>query len=302
MPLPKDANTNGRDTQIQSASDQKPTSRPPGELTPLVTKPHFRQLGNINLNDPALAHLPPHQIYGKAFLTRPPGPYAFVITTSAKSDGTGTPDASRLNGGNTPGPETPPPAVNITAPKALQGVTCKVLNQGFKLYPVHLAPRSVPSPGVEGTKKVVPVIQDGDQAVPRQEPSGTEHTVPVAPPDGNVPGLRTVCVSSYVTPAENLQLKAAAKRLHQRKGELLRRAYFESTVTIIVPEANEEKWQDLARVCANLNQIASKLNLKDKNVDEGDGDVRPILRELGEKVHHLRADLRGNSVNKSVKT
>ena len=262
---------------------EKMNDRLPSDMSP----------GKYNWDDPRLMCLPPEQIHSQWFLSRPAGPIAFVIHSSSYTDGTGKPDAKR-------------PGLAPTAPKigaaGKQGVTCKVLNQGFKLYPVHLAPRYVPSPGVEGTKKVVPVIQDGDQAVPRQEPSGTEHTVPVAPPDGNVPGLRTVCVSSYVTPAENLQLKAAAKRLHQRKGELLRRAYFESTVTIIVPEANEEKWQDLARVCANLNQIASKLNLKDKNVDEGDGDVRPILRELGEKVHHLRADLRGNSVNKSVKT
>ena len=69
-----------------------------------------------------------------------------------------------------------------------------------------------------------------------------------------------------------------------------------------MPEPNEEKWRDLARVCANLNQIAYQLNQKEKNLDESDGDLRPLLKELLDKVQHLRADLRGNSVNKSVKT
>jgi len=262
---------------------EKMNDRLPSDMSP----------GKYNWDDPRLMCLPPEQIHSQWFLTRPAGPIAFVIHSSSYTDGTGKPDAKR-------------PGLAPTAPKigaaGKQGVTYKVLNQGFKLYPVHLAPRSVPSPGVSGTKKVVPVIQGGNNATLHQGAGGTQIRMPATPPAVGNADLRTVCISSYVTPGENLQLTAVSKRLHQRKGEVLRRAYFDNQVTITVPEPNEEKWRDLARVCANLNQIAYQLNQKEKNLDESDGDLRPLLKELLDKVQHLRADLRGNSVNKSVKT
>jgi len=224
--------------------------------------------GVLNLNDPRLLTLPPEKIYSKAFLTKPSGPIAIVIKSPAQTGGTGTPAAMR--------PKVAQNAAKIAAP-GTQGVTKKVFNQGFELFPVNLAPRSLRSPGVD------------DKKVSSEPPPG----------DVNAPVQRTVCISSYVTPSENIALMAAAKRLHQRKGELLRRAYFGHQAPIIVPEVNETKWRELAPLAANLNQITTKMNTNLQNPDRADGDLRPILGELKELVIRLRADLRGDSVKKA---
>ena len=174
------------------------------------------------------------------------------------------PPASRLPAPTSATDFAPASKIDARSLGKEQGVTPDASNASF----VNLAPGSVPSPG---------------------DKNGDVKTSPVADDDSD---LRIRGVTARVTESEYQQLKVAAKRKHQRMGALLRRAYFDGA-EVKVPEPNYQKWEELARALANLNQIAQHLNAG--NVPK---DFRPLLAELKDQVHHLRAALVGQKGSK----
>lgn len=79
---------------------------------------------------------------------------------------------------------------------------------------------------------------------------------------------RTHCVSVRLNRDELSMLNA--KRGPMKQGEWLRCAALDK-LPLVVPEINQEKWRELARAAANLNQISRSLHLcNDINTEELD--------------------------------
>lgn len=98
---------------------------------------------------------------------------------------------------------------------------------------------------------------------------------------------RTHCVSTRVANDELAVLLADAKARHLKLGALLRETYFDPSRPT-VPQVNLAKWQSLEKALGDLQRLAFGLN-----AGQLPGDVRPVLGEVIEGIHHLRADLAG---------
>lgn len=103
---------------------------------------------------------------------------------------------------------------------------------------------------------------------------------------------RTHCVSTRVANDELAVLLADAKARHLKLGTLLRETYFDPSRPT-VPQVNLAKWQSLEKALADLHSLAFTMN-------EGHiaKDFRPVLAEIIEQVHALRADLVGQETAK----
>ncbi len=102
---------------------------------------------------------------------------------------------------------------------------------------------------------------------------------------------RRHCVSVRLSPRElrhirQLATGGARKSLGQTVREIALGA-----VPVYVPEPNHERWAELARALANVNQLAYHLNCG--RIPE---DVRPLLAEVFAAVVALRAELRGEKI------
>lgn len=99
---------------------------------------------------------------------------------------------------------------------------------------------------------------------------------------------RRHAVTCRLTDAERDHVDASRGRV--TRGEFLRRAAL-SAPPHVVPEVNRAAWVELARLSANLNQIARRLN-------EGGAETPAPsqLAELRDCVVRLRADLIGLEV------
>ncbi|HDR9165939.1 plasmid mobilization protein [Burkholderia vietnamiensis] len=93
-----------------------------------------------------------------------------------------------------------------------------------------------------------------------------------------VPDLRSHTVSVRMNEIELARLDTWRSTVSMQRGEYLRAAAFETLPTPI-PELNREAWADLARVGANLNQIAKQLN-EGSRLAEMAGETLTVLREL----------------------
>jgi hypothetical protein len=98
---------------------------------------------------------------------------------------------------------------------------------------------------------------------------------------------RTHCVSMRVNETELAALLADAQARHTKLGALLRASYFDQARPV-VPAVNGEKWQALGQTLADLRALALKLN-----AGQLPGELRPVLGELTEQLHGLRAELAG---------
>ena len=102
--------------------------------------------------------------------------------------------------------------------------------------------------------------------------------------------LRSHCVSLRLSHAEFEKLAIWAVEARKQRGRLAREILFGAQPRHI-PAINHSHWEEHARTLSNLNQIAFHLNAG--RVAE---DFRPILQQLLEEVHSLRAELRGEEV------
>lgn len=93
-----------------------------------------------------------------------------------------------------------------------------------------------------------------------------------------VPDLRSHTVSVRLNEIELARLDKWRATVSMQRGEYLRAAAFETLPTPI-PEINRQAWAELARVGANLNQVAKQLNEGSRLADLA-GDAVEVLREL----------------------
>lgn len=107
--------------------------------------------------------------------------------------------------------------------------------------------------------------------------------------NGAVEALRVHCVSTRVNEAELAKLMADAQAQHVKLGALLRRTYFDASRPS-VPPVNLETWAALGDALEDLNMLAFRLN--EGQLPE---NLRPVLADLGDQIHRLRADLLGQS-------
>ena len=109
--------------------------------------------------------------------------------------------------------------------------------------------------------------------------------------EGNSAGeaRREHCVSTRVSKTELVALGADAKAKHKKLGALLREVYFDASRPS-VPPVNLETWAALGDALEDLNLLAFRLN--EGRLPE---NLRPVLADLGKKIHRLRADLVGQN-------
>jgi Bacterial mobilisation protein (MobC) len=88
---------------------------------------------------------------------------------------------------------------------------------------------------------------------------------------------RRHCVSVRLNRSELLMLNS--KRGPMKQGEWLRCAALDKLPSV-VPEVNQQKWLELARAAANLNQIARALHLFNGISTEEVDQVRKALTEF----------------------
>jgi hypothetical protein len=103
---------------------------------------------------------------------------------------------------------------------------------------------------------------------------------------------RSHCVSVRLSTAELFRVELDSKLNRKRKASVLRDAYLKGSPPI-VPPANVDLWRELSRALSNLNQVAAHLN-----AGKLPEDYRPLLADLAQKVHDLRADLVGQKRRK----
>ena len=71
---------------------------------------------------------------------------------------------------------------------------------------------------------------------------------------------RVHMVSSRLSAAELAMLDERRAAFRMRRGEYLRAAALQRDLPPTIPAINRQQWADLARLAANLNQIAKHLN------------------------------------------
>lgn len=98
--------------------------------------------------------------------------------------------------------------------------------------------------------------------------------------------LRTK-VDCYFSPAERTQLQAKASQVGLGLSAFIREVTLGKPIKVL-PTVNAERWSELARVAANLNQIAHHLNEGRAN-----GVDPSAVAELLEEVQALRRELIG---------
>jgi hypothetical protein len=97
--------------------------------------------------------------------------------------------------------------------------------------------------------------------------------------------IRTHCVSTRLNDTELAALMADAQAQHKKLGALLRQTYFDSTRPT-VPPVNVEKWEALGEVLTVLTGLVGGVN-----AGQLSEDLRPVLGELLQEIHVLRASL-----------
>jgi hypothetical protein len=104
---------------------------------------------------------------------------------------------------------------------------------------------------------------------------------------------RTHCVSVRFSTAELARLTTDMQVQHKKElAAVVRDAYLHGPRSV-VPPVNLDKWRELARAIANLNQIALLLN--SEVIPE---DFRPFLDKLARQIHLFRAELLGQKEGK----
>ncbi len=78
---------------------------------------------------------------------------------------------------------------------------------------------------------------------------------------------RVHMVSSRLSAAELAMLDERRAAFRMRRGEYLRAAALQRDLPPTIPAINREQWAELARLAANLNQIARALNMGDRPHD-----------------------------------
>lgn len=96
---------------------------------------------------------------------------------------------------------------------------------------------------------------------------------------------RSYCVSVRLNASERAQINSWRGKM--QRGEYLRHAAF-NTLPVIVPEINRDAWVEMARVGANLNQLAKAMHL----------GKEPELQELTKLYAEIRMALVGIKVRK----
>jgi hypothetical protein len=141
--------------------------------------------------------------------------------------------------------------------------------------------QGVTSASLQLTLPAAPSGRSGKKGAWKTTPNKPRKTLP--PQD-----KRTHCVSVRLSAAELARLTTDMHAQHKKElAAVLRDAYFIGPRPL-VPAVNVEKWGELARPLANLNQIALHLNAG--HLPE---DFRPLLDKLARQFHVFRADLLG---------
>ena len=106
----------------------------------------------------------------------------------------------------------------------------------------------------------------------------------------NEPGtVRDVTIGVRVSPSEYVALKVKAEALSVTPAQWLRQAALSRRLpSPLVPAINREEYANLARLAANLNQLAKAAN-EGRNVVVNDG----LMQRLTAEVNRLRLSLLG---------
>lgn len=129
-----------------------------------------------------------------------------------------------------------------------------------------------------------------------QEPKPEADGPPAPPKRGrggrpkNEPGtVRDVTIGVRVSPSEYVALKVKAEALSVTPAQWLRQAALSRRLpSPPVPAINREEYANLARLAANLNQLAKAAN-EGRNVVVNDG----LMERLTAEVNRLRLGLLG---------
>lgn len=105
------------------------------------------------------------------------------------------------------------------------------------------------------------------------------------------PFTREVTISTRVTINDSVEIVRMAKEAGVSKSEFVRQAALTGKVVppSVVPEINQEHWLALARMGANLNQLAVHLN--------SGGIVDDSVRELLDEIRQLLAEVRATLID-----
>ncbi len=95
----------------------------------------------------------------------------------------------------------------------------------------------------------------------------------------------------YLDPQEEMRIAASASAAGLAIGRFIRRSALGQRVHAVPSIENLSAWRDLARLAANLNQVATAINRGRIEV-VGDGVAR-LLVQIGLEVAALRAQLIG---------
>lgn len=146
--------------------------------------------------------------------------------------------------------------------------------------------QGVTSASLQFTLPVAPCGRTGKKGAWKNTPQKPRKTLP--PQD-----KRTHCVSVRLSAAELALLTTDMHAQHKKElAAVLRDAYLKGPRPV-VPAVNVEKWVELARSLANLNQIALRLN-----IGQLPEDYRPVLHKLARQIHIFRAELLGQKGTK----
>lgn len=141
--------------------------------------------------------------------------------------------------------------------------------------------QGVTSASLQSTLPAAPCGRTGGKTARKTAPQKPRQKLAVAE-------QRTHCVSVRFSDTELLRLTTDMAAQHKKElAAVLRDAYFKGPRPV-VPPVNLDKWRELSRPLANLNQIAMYLN-----AGVLPEDFRPLLADLSAKIHALRADLLG---------
>jgi hypothetical protein len=246
--------------------DKTAQAQKPDELLPLPP-PIFQQ---VPLLPPAAAV--PNTSAGTGISVTPPlNPFDTDSITPHAS-----PPATALVNSTAPEP-TPAPRLSVSATVAADAMPPEVIT------PVVGGEQGVTTASLELTLPDAPCGRTGKK--------GTWKTTPYKPRKKMKPEeLRTHCVSVRFSAAELARLTTDMHAQHKKElGAVVRDAYLNGPRPL-VPAVNVEKWGELARPLANLNQIALHLNAG--HLPE---DYRPLLDKLARQFHIFRAELLGQN-------
>jgi small-conductance mechanosensitive channel len=88
-----------------------------------------------------------------------------------------------------------------------------------------------------------------------------------------------------------LKIKALANTAGLSESAFMRQAALTGKIQppLVIPQINESQWRELARLAANLNQIAARLN----SGEAPDAELPALLQEIRRILAEIRAALIG---------